>query len=124
MSAVTLPNPPDASARQSWIQARFGSDFRELWIGAILIAATGLIPDIANSSYWTHAFELVNIFIIASICQNLLLVDAGQTSFGMGAIFGLAGYGAAIANTMHGRSPAASCSPCRRCACSTSTWAS
>ncbi|HXC37520.1 MAG TPA: branched-chain amino acid ABC transporter ATP-binding protein/permease [Burkholderiales bacterium] len=102
MSAVTLPNQPAAVARQGWIQARFGSDFRELLIGAVLIAGTGLIPDIANSSYWTHAFELVNIFIIASICQNLLLVDAGQTSFGMGAIFGLAGYGAAIANTMHG----------------------
>src|SRR5262249_38622415 len=40
--------------------------------------------------------------IIASICQNLLLEDAGQTAFGMGAIFGVAGYAASIATSMHG----------------------
>jgi branched-chain amino acid transport system permease protein len=104
MSAVTLPNQDQAAApaRQGWFASKIGSDSRELWISAALIAITGLAPDIADSSYWTHAFELVNIFIIASIAQNLLLVDAGQTSFGMGAIFGLAGYGAAIATSMHG----------------------
>jgi branched-chain amino acid transport system permease protein len=100
MTAATLQNAP--RARQNWFTSRIGKDATQLWLGVFLIIATGLAPDLLGSSYWSHAFQLVNIFIIASICQNLLLVDAGQTSFGNGAIFGVAGYAAAIATSMHG----------------------
>jgi branched-chain amino acid transport system permease protein len=39
----------------------------------------------------------VNLFIAVAVFQNLLMHDAGQSSFGQGAIFGVAAYGAAIA---------------------------
>lgn len=100
MTAATVQN--QTPAKPGWLASKIGNDSNQLFLGIALIGVTGLIPDLVDSSYWSHAFQLVNIFIIASICQNLLLVDAGQTSFGNGAIFGVAGYAAAIATSMHG----------------------
>ncbi len=82
--------------------ARLNSDIPQLIIGVIVVAATTFIPDIAGNPYWTHSFQLVNLFICAAVFQNLLMHDAGQASFGQSAIFGMSAYMAAIATGMHG----------------------
>ena len=83
-------------------RGRFNSDLAQVWIGAVLIAVTGFGPLIVGNSYWIHTFQLVNIYIAAAIFQNMLFVDAGQKSFGQGAILGLAAYSAAILYGLHG----------------------
>lgn len=83
----------------------------EAWkavLAVLLIAVSMIIPDLAGDQYWTHVFRLVNLYILASIFQNILLRDAGQSSFGQGAIFGAAAYGTAIAYGLHGFSYLAS----------------
>lgn len=83
-------------------RGRFNSDLTQVWIGVVLIALTGFGPVIVGNSYWIHTFQLVNIYIAAAIFQNMLFVDAGQKSFGQGAILGLAAYAAAILYGLHG----------------------
>ncbi|WP_342363239.1 ABC transporter permease subunit [Terrarubrum flagellatum] len=83
-------------------RGRFNSDWAQLWIGVALIAATGFGPSLLGNDYWAHTFHVVNIYIAASVFQNLLFVDAGQKSFGQGAILGLGAYGAAIAYGLQG----------------------
>jgi len=78
-----------------------GTEGVQLAIGIALVVLTGVIPEMTGNSYWTHVFQLINIFIVAGVAQNLLYADAGQASFGQGAIFGLAGYAVAIAVGMH-----------------------
>lgn len=85
-------------AKESMLQ---GTEGVQLAVGIAIVVLTGVIPEWTGSSYWTHIFQLINIFVIAGVAQNLLYADAGQASFGQGAIFGLAGYAVAIAVGMH-----------------------
>ncbi len=75
-----------------------------------LIAVTGFGPSLIGNSYWVHIFQLVNIYIAASVFQNILFVDAGQKSFGQGVILGLGAYVTAIFFGLHSYSFAASAS--------------
>jgi branched-chain amino acid transport system permease protein len=68
----------------------------QLWIGLILVVATMAAPPLLGSSYWTYNFSIVNLFVTVAVMQNLLLSDAGQVSFGQGAVFGLAAYSTGI----------------------------
>lgn len=79
------------------------TDTRQLLLACVLVVLSGIVPDWFGSSYWTHCFQLVNLFIAVAAFQNLLMHDAGQSSFGQGAIFGVAAYGAAIASSMFGQ---------------------
>lgn len=72
-------------------------DTRQLLAACVLVLVSGCLPDWLRDDYWTHSFQLVNLFIAVAVFQNLLMHDAGQSSFGQGAIFGVAAYGAAIA---------------------------
>ncbi|NDH53924.1 MAG: ATP-binding cassette domain-containing protein [Betaproteobacteria bacterium] len=72
-------------------------DMRQLLAACALVVLSGCLPDWLRDDYWSHSFQLVNLFIAVAACQNLLMHDAGQSSFGQGAIFGVAAYGAAIA---------------------------
>ncbi len=80
------------------------SDKLQFWLGLLIIFGTVLIPDFMGNQYYTHTFQLVNLYIGVAILQNILFVDAGQVAFGMGAIFGLGAYVAGIATGMHGLS--------------------
>ncbi|MBI4921617.1 MAG: ATP-binding cassette domain-containing protein [Devosia nanyangense] len=71
-------------------------------MGIVLIAMTGLGPSMLGNSYWEHTFQLVNIYVAVAVFQNFLFVDAGQKSFGQGAILGLGAYGFAIAVGLNG----------------------
>lgn len=80
---------------------RFSSDLPQMLIGIVLIAITGFVPSILGNSYWVHTFQLVNIYIAASVFQNFLFVDAGQKSFGQGVLLGLGAYVTAIFFGLH-----------------------
>ena len=86
---------------------RLNSDILQMTVGILVIALTIFVPELAGNPYWSHTFQLVNLFIAVSIFQNILLVDAGQASFGQGAIFGLSAYMVGIAFGMHDTSYAA-----------------
>ncbi|MBU3740323.1 MAG: ATP-binding cassette domain-containing protein [Rhodoferax sp.] len=92
MSASTPPPFTAAIERLS-----VNRDTRQLLAACILVLVSGCLPEWLRDDYWTHSFQLVNLFIAVAVCQNLLMHDAGQSSFGQGAIFGVAAYGAAIA---------------------------
>lgn len=89
---------PDAAPRRG----SFTSDRQQVAIGSGLIVLTGIGPSLIGNSYWEHAFQLVNIYIAVAVLQNLLFVDAGQKSFGQGAILGLGAYGLAIVSGLNG----------------------
>lgn len=101
MQATANVQTGPVSMAQTKPKGRFNSDLTQVWIGVALIAITGFGPVIAGNSYWIHTFQLVNIYIAAAIFQNMLFVDAGQKSFGQGAILGLAAYVAAILYGLH-----------------------
>ena len=82
-------------------KALFNSDRPQLWIGIALIAITGFVPALLGNDYWSHTFQIVNLYIAASIFQNFLFVDAGQKSFGQGVLLGLGAYVTAIFFGLH-----------------------
>ncbi len=99
MAAADAPLRPVARRPRA---AGFTSDRQQLAVGILLILLTGLGPSLLGNSYWEHTFQLVNIYIAVAVLQNLLFVDAGQKSFGQGAILGLGAYGLAIASGLNG----------------------
>lgn len=100
-ASANVQTRPMSVTAETRPKGRFNSDLTQVWIGVALIAITGFGPVILGNSYWIHTFQLVNIYIAAAIFQNMLFVDAGQKSFGQGAILGLAAYGAAILYGLH-----------------------
>lgn len=76
----------------------------QLVVGIVLIVLSAVLPALLGSPYWTHNFAVVNLFVAVAILQNLLLADAGQGSFGQGAIFGLAAYTTGIISGLWGYS--------------------
>lgn len=82
-------------------KVRFNSDLPQVWIGMLMIAITGFVPSMIGNDYWSHTFQLVNIYIAAAIFQNFLFVDAGQKSFGQGVLLGLGAYVTAIFFGLH-----------------------
>lgn len=65
--------------------------------GLVLVAVPILLSGILGNAYWHHNFLLLALFVAVAVLQNMLLADAGQVSFGQGAIFGLAAYATGIA---------------------------
>jgi branched-chain amino acid transport system permease protein len=75
--------------------------FGEEALGVALIVASIVLPALFGS-YWTHVFLLLNLYFVVGICQNLLQADAGQVSFGQGAVFGIAAYTVGIVSGLNG----------------------
>jgi len=98
VATAVVPSP----AADRPLRGSFTSDRQQVAIGTGLILLTGLAPSLFGNSYWEHAFQLVNIYIAVAVLQNFLFVDAGQKSFGQGAILGLGAYGLAIASGLNG----------------------
>ena len=96
MTSKAISAPAGAVAAPAGKKS-FNSDFPQLLVGIALIALTGLGPSLLGNSYWEHTFQLVNIYIAVAVFQNFLSIDAGQNSFGQGAILGLGAYGFAVA---------------------------
>ena len=71
-------------------------------IGIGMCAAAILAAEILDNPYWAHNFQLVTVLATVAFFQNFLLFDAGQSSFGQGAVFGASAYAAAILSGLHG----------------------
>ena len=82
--------------------ALFAGGHGQFAAAVVLVAGTILVSGGLDSAYWHHNFLLVNLFVAVAVLQNMLLADAGQVSFGQGAIFGLAAYAVGIASAVHG----------------------
>ena len=74
----------------------------QLPAGIAAVVASILLPAILGSGYWTHNFLIVNLFIAVAVLQNMLLADAGQVSFGQGAVFGLSAFAVGIVSGLWG----------------------
>lgn len=74
----------------------------DLGAGVALVGGSILVPALAGSEYWLHNFLVVNLFVIVAVLQNLLTSDAGQISFGQGAIFGAAAYTTGVVSGLWG----------------------
>lgn len=75
---------------------------KELVIGLVLLIVLTLVPAFSGNVYWTQIVLLASLYVVAATGLNLLRSEAGQMSFGQGAIFGAAAYGTAIASGTHG----------------------
>jgi branched-chain amino acid transport system permease protein len=82
--------------------AKWRPDSIEFAVGAVLIWVTMIGADLGGNPYWIHIFRLLGIYLSISILLNFLYVDAGQTSFGQGAVLGAGAYMAAILTGLHG----------------------
>ncbi len=80
------------------------SDRAQVGLGIAAIVASILIPAATGNQYWSHTFHLVNLYVVVAVLQNMLLADAGQVSFGQGAVFGAAAYTVGIVSSLHGAS--------------------
>jgi branched-chain amino acid transport system ATP-binding protein/branched-chain amino acid transport system permease protein len=88
-SQVALPL---AQARSRIISA----DAIEAFVAIVGMACLIVLSEMTGNPYWIYASRIVLILLIPSIFQNFIVVDAGQTSFGQGVLFGVAAYGFAI----------------------------
>jgi branched-chain amino acid transport system permease protein len=84
------------------VRARRRQGDLELRIGLGLIVLSVVVPLLSGSGYWSHVFLLLNLYFVVAIFQNLLISDAGQVSFGQGAVFGLAAYTVGVVSGLHG----------------------
>ena len=75
----------------------------QLALGMVLIVVAVALPDALGMVYLTGVMQIAVAYVVASIFMGLLLVDAGQVSFGHGAVFGAAAYAVAIACSLHGQ---------------------
>jgi branched-chain amino acid transport system permease protein len=69
----------------------------ELAIGVAVVSATTILPLATGSFYWGQVFLLANVYLIAAVSLNILRGEAGQISFGQGAIFGASAYATGMA---------------------------
>lgn len=76
----------------------------QLLLSIACVVVSIVAPALLGSGYWTHNFLVVNLFVTVAVLQNMLLSDAGQVSFGQGAVFGLAAFTTGIVAGLWGYS--------------------
>lgn len=82
--------------------AAWPPDTVQFAIGVALVCVTMFGADLGGNLYWIHIFRELGIFLSVSVLLNFLYVDAGQTSFGQGAVLGAGAYMAAVLTGLHG----------------------
>lgn len=87
-----------SSGSRSLINRLLGSDrdHRQFIIGTVIVVLAMMAPEIFGSIYWRHNFQIIGVLVIVSIFLNFLYMDAGQISFGQGAILGASAYTTAV----------------------------
>ena len=74
----------------------------QVGIGIAMVVVSVLAPILLGNQYWAHNFLLVNLFVAVAVLQNVVLSDAGQASFGQGAVFGISAYTVGIVSGLWG----------------------
>lgn len=101
MKSNTVKKEADAvapSGSQSLFKRLLGSsqDNRQFVIGVVIVVLAMIAPEIFGSIYWRHNFQIIGVLVIVSIFLNFLYMDAGQISFGQGAVLGASAYTTAV----------------------------
>ncbi len=92
-----------AAARSRGIAVgKWRPDTTEFAIGVALIWVTMIGADVGGNPYWIQISRLLGIYLSVAVMLNFLYVDAGQTSFGQGAVLGAGAYMAAVLTGLHG----------------------
>lgn len=81
---------------------------KQLVLTLVLVLAISIYPLIAGSVYWLQIMMIANLYLVAAVGLNILRSEAGQMSFGQGAVFGSAAYATAMALGIGGYSFAVS----------------
>lgn len=84
-------SPKPALRSRIFTGPQSGTNFQVI-AGIAFIVISTVLPAVLGLQYWAHNFLVVNLFVTVAVFQNLLLSDAGQLSFGQGAIFGIGAY--------------------------------
>lgn len=74
----------------------------ELLFACGIVVLSVILPAIAGNMYWHNVFMLATLYIGAVAMLNVLRGEAGQISFGQGALFGGGAYFTAMATVMAG----------------------
>src|SRR6185437_3265165 len=96
--------PEEHTTRRRLLLGGDGGTRLQLALGTALVLLSIIVPAALGSAYWSYNFLIVNLFVTVAILQNMLLSDAGQVSFGQGAVFGLAAYTTGIISGLWGYS--------------------
>jgi branched-chain amino acid transport system permease protein len=102
MAARTQTTQSTVAVNANHRGTRLNIDWHQAVGGIIVVGAALVISSITGNIYWLSSFQLIGLFVAAGILQNFLLHDAGQVSFGQGAILGASAYAVAILNGLHG----------------------
>lgn len=71
-------------------------DVKQALIGMLIVVIAMIAPELFGSIYWRHNYQIIGVLVIVSVFLNFLYMDAGQISFGQGAVMGAAAYMTAI----------------------------
>lgn len=77
---------------------------KELVLTLSLVLAMSVYPLIIGNIYWWQIMMITNLYLVAAVGLNILRAEAGQMSFGHGAVFGSAAYATAMALGIWGHS--------------------
>lgn len=92
----------ETSATATPAASRWRPDTVQFLMGSAIVCAALIGADLSGNVYWIHILRLVGIYLAVAVFLNFLLVDAGQISFGQGAILGAGAYMAAVLTGLHG----------------------
>lgn len=95
MNSTAYTQRAEAPApRRSFLQRllRGDRDVGQLIVGVVIVILAMIGPELVGSVYWRHNFQIISVFVIVSIFLNFLYMDAGQISFGQGAVLGASAY--------------------------------
>lgn len=74
----------------------------EVGVGVLAVLVGSLVPFALGNAYWQQVMLLMDLYIASGVFLNILRGEAGQTSFGMGAVFGAAAYAEGMLATIYG----------------------
>src|SRR6478735_1104442 len=90
------------NTRSEAAASRWRPDTVQFLMGSAIVCIALVGADISGNVYWIHILRLVGVYLAVAVFLNFLLVDAGQISFGQGAILGAGAYMAAVLTGLHG----------------------
>lgn len=101
MAQASTQNATAATASSS-PASRWRPDTVQFMLGSAIVCVALIGADLSGNPYWIQILRLVGIYLAVAVFLNFLLVDAGQISFGQGAILGAGAYMAAVLTGLHG----------------------
>lgn len=104
MNAATGQLPGAGTGRHPGLRTlvRVRPEFRaEVTAGVVAVLGTSLAPFVLGSVYWQQVMLLIDLYVAAAVFLNILRGEAGQTSFGLGAVFGAAAYAVGMLSSIY-----------------------